>query len=703
MTPLANRFDPAQLFSKQERIGKGSFGEVFKAIEKRTGRVVAIKVIDLEEIEDEIEDTQKEIIVLGECRSRYVTQYYGSYLKGTELWIIMEYLSGGSALDVIKTVTLEEPNIAIIIREILKGLDYLHSQGKLHRDIKAANVLFNDNGDVKLADFGVAGQLTHTVSKRMTFVGTPFWMAPEVISHQAYDTKADIWSLGITAIELAHGEPPLAHLDPMRVLLQIPKNDPPALNGKFSENFQDFVKNCLAKKPENRHSAQALLQHPFVRGARKNTNLASVINKYKRSKAARSGVHDSDSDSDKDETGRRVPTPSASWRFPTVVLRNTVSSSALPNNPTSRPEKMDAPVVSVTAYGDGVIRRASHSYPQKLEHSAPSFTPNHKSALELLSDLPLKRLPTQREVSVQENSTANSVRPTVRPISASPLKPESKSGAKQAPTPLLKSKPETNSSPRSAEATGKIPRPNVPAKTSSRLETESPGSRDSPVRNRKGQAVRAPKKLILPEQPDNFQPKTAITSTETASTDQWGIDASPEGLPASVSPVVKSIVISTSPNQQSSGGTWVRSRNHMNEQHKGKDSDASPHDQDDKAISPGDHPLRRAELKTQDLTRLSGPAAQTPAEEDFLPAIRPTSVACLRRFSHLLSEIHKDQDRWEKSDMSVIENLRQSIERAEKLEPGWCEKFANEVFLRIAPTGWTAQLVTHAVRRLTAE
>ncbi|KAF2863592.1 Pkinase-domain-containing protein [Piedraia hortae CBS 480.64] len=292
----ANAVDPETLYTKQQCIGGGSFGKVYKGVDKRSGQLVAIKVIDVENADDEVDDIIQEISILAGLSSPYVTRYYGSYLKGSDLWIIMEFCSGGSCGDMLKPGNLAEEYICIIIKELLLGLEYLHSDGKLHRDIKAANILLGSNGQVKLADFGVSGQLTATMTKKNTFVGTPFWMAPEVIKQSGYDHKADIWSLGITALELALGEPPYSDIHPMKVLFLIPKNPAPVLEGNFSREFKDFVHRCLQKEPRERPSARELLRHPWVKKAKRTAYLTELIERYERWQA----THQEDESEDED-------------------------------------------------------------------------------------------------------------------------------------------------------------------------------------------------------------------------------------------------------------------------------------------------------------------------------------------------------------------------------------------------------------------
>nr|XP_046219344.1 mitogen-activated protein kinase kinase kinase kinase 4-like isoform X17 [Oncorhynchus gorbuscha] len=276
---LASLRDPAGIFELVEVVGNGTYGQVYKGRHVKTGQLAAIKVMDV--TEDEEEEIKLEINMLKKySHHRNIATYYGAFIKKSppghddQLWLVMEFCGAGSITDLVKNTkgnTLKEDWIAYISREILRGLAHLHAHHVIHRDIKGQNVLLTENAEVKLVDFGVSAQLDRTVGRRNTFIGTPYWMAPEVIAcdenpDATYDYRSDLWSTGITAIEMAEGAPPLCDMHPMRALFLIPRNPPPRLKSKkWSKKFCSFIEGSLVKNYTQRPPTDQLLKHPFIR------------------------------------------------------------------------------------------------------------------------------------------------------------------------------------------------------------------------------------------------------------------------------------------------------------------------------------------------------------------------------------------------------------------------------------------------------
>ncbi|CAL9738637.1 sporulation-specific protein 1 [Monosporozyma servazzii] len=417
---LNNAIQPSMIYQLQQCVGRGNFGNVYKAINNITKDIVAIKVIDLENTDDDINTITQEIFFLAKLRDSHITHYITSMLDDSMLWIVMEYCGGGSCVDLIRfnhTFGIPEEKVAFIIFNVLHGLIYLHRQKIIHRDIKAANILLTLDGKIKMGDFGVSAQIQSTL-KRNTFVGTPYWMAPEIVMNYkssssssnnsnnnnyynddfnyGYNEMADIWSLGITVYELVTGSPPLSKMDPLTVMKLLPKGKPPRLIGdQYSMDVKGFIINCLQKDPLERPQALEMLKHPFILNnlggvdnlqedvkianqAKRKHQIFKMANKRKRSVSTESeqyyGIsqendpsHDSDDVIDTWDFDINVPDRKLSLHRPETEFSSPTSSNILnyKNNSLSNNKLTVTPLTANDTAG--------------LKHYPPSSPPPHST------------------------------------------------------------------------------------------------------------------------------------------------------------------------------------------------------------------------------------------------------------------------------------------------------------------------------------
>ncbi|XP_024152616.1 STE20-like serine/threonine-protein kinase isoform X3 [Oryzias melastigma] len=332
--------NPEEIWEIIGELGDGAFGKVFKAQNKLNGTLAAAKVIDTKS-EDELEDYMVEIDILASCDHPHIVKLLDAFYFEAKLWILIEFCAGG-AVDAIMLELerpLTEPQIRVVCRQTLEALVYLHESKIIHRDLKAGNILLSLDGDVKLADFGVSAKNTKTLQRRVSFIGTPYWMAPEVVmcetsKDRPYDYKADIWSLGVTLIEMAQVEPPNHEMNPMRVLLKIAKSEPPTLMqpSRWSPEFSDFLRKALDKNVDNRWSAPQLLQHPFVASVCDSKPLLGLIAEAKAEVTEE--IEDSKEEEEEEEPDTPVAAPGHKRVPSDVSVASSEDDKALPTPPT---------------------------------------------------------------------------------------------------------------------------------------------------------------------------------------------------------------------------------------------------------------------------------------------------------------------------------------------------------------------------------
>ncbi|KAM7042767.1 serine/threonine-protein kinase 10 isoform 1-T1 [Acridotheres tristis] len=357
--------DPGEVWEVVGELGDGAFGKVYKAKNKETGALAAAKVIETKS-EDELEDYMVEIEILATCDHPHIVKLLGAFYWDGKLWIMIEFCPGGAVdatmLELDRGLT--EPQIQVICRQMLEALQYLHGKRIIHRDLKAGNVLLTHDGDIKLADFGVSARNMKTLQKRDSFIGTPYWMAPEVVMCETmkdtpYDYKADIWSLGITLIEMAQIEPPHHELNPMRVLLKIAKSDPPTLScpSKWSQEFRDFLKKALDKNPETRPSAAQLLEHPFVSEVTSNRALRELVAEAKAE--VMEEIEESRDEAEEDDSSESASPPGKHKRDPSEASQLSFDGEKPPDS--SLPKAVNGSVGT----GKDSTESQSHKEPAK--------------------------------------------------------------------------------------------------------------------------------------------------------------------------------------------------------------------------------------------------------------------------------------------------------------------------------------------------
>jgi serine/threonine protein kinase len=393
--------DPEKNLHLLEKLGEGSYGTVHKARTIPTNAIVAVKIVP---VDNDLDEVIKEINIMKQCKNEYVIEYYGSYFKDSGLWIVMEYCGAGSVSDLMRLTkkTLTEEQIACVCLQVLKGLKYLHGIRKIHRDIKAGNILLNEKGEAKLADFGVSGQLSDNYAKRQTVIGTPYWMAPEVIQEIGHDVKADIWSLGITTIEMAESKPPHSNIHPMRAIFMIPSRPPPTLQepDKWSSDFKNFLEKCLTKNPDERPDANTLLEHPFIKKAKPPSALTDIIDE------AQHIIAEFGRDGRQNDTDEESPDGSGDDQAESgTVVKGAGGSSATAKSVNLGTIEGDGTMVTIGSTDDGDSDTIKQKKQQQINDYQAPYKKNKDSeyasyTLEELKDL-LKKLEEDRVKEIE--------------------------------------------------------------------------------------------------------------------------------------------------------------------------------------------------------------------------------------------------------------------------------------------------------------